>query len=59
MKLKLKLIKFAQKRGKFGGHYGFHRWYGNVKGLKMAIAQALILQKMNWEIENKHFEDLI
>ena len=39
--------------------YGFHRWLGNAKGRKMAIALALILHKMNGEIENKHFGDLI
>ena len=37
----------------------FNHWLGNAKGRKMAIALALILQKMNGEIENKHFDDLI
>ena len=44
--------------GKCGSHYGFQRWPGNAKGRKIAVALALILQKMNGEIENKHFEDL-
>ena len=52
-------ITFAQKMGKFESHYGFHRWLGNAKPRKMAVALALILQKMNGEIGNKHFEDLI
>ena len=48
-----------KKMGKCASHYGFDRWRGNAKGRKMAVALALILQKMNGEIENKHFEDLI
>ena len=52
-------MKYAQNLGAFGSHYGFHRWLGNAKRRKMAVALALILQKMEGEIENKHFEDLI
>ena len=56
------LVHFDQicpKMGKFGSHYGFNCWLGNAKRRKMAVALALILQKMNGEIEIKHFEDLI
>ena len=52
-------MKCAQNLGAFGSHYGFHSWLGNAKLQKMAVALALILQKMEGEIENKHFEDLI
>ena len=56
------LVHFDEMRqnlGAFGSHYGFHSWLGNAKLRKMTVALALILQKMNGEIENKHFEDLI
>ena len=52
-------MKCAQNLGAFGSHYGFHRWLGNAKRWKMAVALVLILQKMNGEIENKYFKDLI
>ena len=52
-------MKCAQNLGAFGSHYGFHRWLGNAKRWKMAVALVLILQKINGEIENKYFEDLI
>ena len=52
-------MKCAQNLGPFGSHYGFYRWLGNANRRKMAFDLMLILQKMNWEIENKHFADLI
>ena len=41
----------AQNLGALGSHYGFHSWLGNAKRRKMAVILALILQKMNGEIE--------
>ena len=51
-------MKCAQNLGAFGSHYGFHRLLGNANRRKMTVALALILQKMNREIENKDFDDL-
>ena len=49
-------IKFAQKMGKFGSHHGFHRWLG--KRRKMAVALALILQKMSGELKTNTLRTL-
>ena len=40
-------------------HYGFHGLLSNPNQRKVAVALALILQKINREIKNKHFKDPI
>ena len=56
------LVYFDQicpENGQICSHYGFHGLLGNANRWKMAVALALILQKIIWEIKNKYFEDLI